>query len=49
MEEGNKEISVARQCDLLELSRSSYYYRSKGEADYNLQLMRLIRVCLFMG
>ncbi len=42
MEEGNEEISVTRQCELLGLSRSSYYYRSSGEGDYNLQLMRLL-------
>lgn len=42
MEEGNEAISVARQCELLGLSRSSYYYRSSGEGDYNLRLMRLL-------
>ncbi|MDI6697605.1 MAG: hypothetical protein QME85_01535 [Candidatus Saccharicenans sp.] len=29
--------------DLLELPRSSYYYRSAGEGDYNLYLIRLIQ------
>ncbi len=42
MEGGNKEISLVRQCDLLELPRSSYSYRSSGEGDYNLQFMRLL-------
>ena len=42
MEEGNEEISVVRQCDLLGLSRSTYYYRSSGEGEKNLQLMRLL-------
>ncbi len=31
-----------RQCDLLGLARSSYYYRSVGEDPYNLLLMRLL-------
>jgi len=35
-------ISISRQCDLVELSRSSFYYRSLGEDEYNLQLMRLL-------
>ena len=35
-------IPVVRQCELLGLSRSSYYYRCSGEDEYNLLLMRLI-------
>lgn len=35
-------ISISRQCELLDLSRSSYYYRSAQENEYNLLLMRLI-------
>ena len=35
-------MSVVRQCGLLELSRSTFYYRPVGEAAYNLGLMRLI-------
>lgn len=31
-----------RQCDLLGLARSSYYYRSVGPDPYNLLLMRLL-------
>jgi putative transposase len=31
-----------RQCDLLGLSRSSFYYRAKGESRQNLELMRMI-------
>jgi len=38
----NEEIPIYRQCELLELSRSSYYYTSAGESEYNLELMRLI-------
>jgi putative transposase len=35
-------LSIVRQSDLLGVSRSSVYYRGKGETAYNLQLMRLI-------
>jgi putative transposase len=35
-------LSVKRQIELLELSRSSYYYQPKGESELNLQLMRKI-------
>jgi putative transposase len=33
---------VARQCELLGLSRSSYYYGSSRDDEYNLELMRLL-------
>jgi putative transposase len=35
-------IPVSRQCDLLELSRSSFYYAPAGEDEINQMLMRLI-------
>ncbi len=35
-------LSVGRQCALLSLSRSSFYYEAKGESEMNLDLMRLI-------
>ena len=35
-------LSIGRQCDLLQISRSSYYYDPKGESELNLKLMRLI-------
>ena len=35
-------IPVYRQCELLGLARSSYYYRSQRDDDYNLSLMNLI-------
>ncbi len=37
-----RQITISRQCDLLGMSRSSWYYRPKGESDLNLNLMRLI-------
>lgn len=36
------ELSIARQCDLIGLNRSSYYYEPLSENPYNLELMRLI-------
>lgn len=35
-------LSVAKQCALLSISRSSFYYEPKGETELNLELMRLI-------
>ena len=37
-----EKISVSRQCELLGLSRSSYYYRGRGESTENLELMQRI-------
>lgn len=36
------ELSIRRQCELLDLNRASYYYQPAGESAYNLQLMRLL-------
>ena len=36
------ELSLSRQCRLLSISRSSYYYQAKGESPENLMLMRRI-------
>jgi len=33
---------MARQCELIGISRTSLYYESAGESDLNLKLMRLI-------
>jgi len=35
-------ISVSRQCELLDLSRSSYYYASERDDSYNQLLMNRI-------
>ena len=35
-------LSIARQCTLVSISRSSFYYEGKGESPLNLALMRLI-------
>lgn len=35
-------LSITRQCNLLSISRSSWYYEALGESAENLELMRLI-------
>ena len=35
-------LSIARQCCLVSIARSSFYYEGKGESPLNLRLMRLI-------
>lgn len=35
-------LSITRQCDLLQISRSSLYYEAKGGSPLNLELMRHI-------
>ena len=35
-------LSIVRQCELVGISRSSWYYRPCGESDLNLRLMREI-------
>ncbi len=42
IEPSHPQLSIARQCDLLALSRSSYYYTTQPESAQNLHLMRLL-------
>lgn len=42
MERSSPDISIQRQCRLLGLPRSSYYYQPKGEGSLNLKLIRLL-------
>ena len=42
VEPANPELSIGKQCKLLSISRSSFYYRPKGETALNLMLMRKI-------
>jgi putative transposase len=42
IEPGNEKISISRQCELLGICRSGFYYKAIGESEYNLELMRLI-------
>ncbi|MFT4733190.1 MAG: putative transposase [Algoriphagus sp.] len=34
-------LVIPKQCELLGINRSSYYYQSHGESSLNLELMRL--------
>ncbi|CAO3430064.1 Mobile element protein [Azospirillum endophyticum] len=42
IEPEHPQLSITRQCDLVSISRSSYYGPGKGEPAANLELMRLI-------
>jgi len=42
IEPGHAGLSVVRQCELLSVSRSGFYYQPAGETATNLALMRLI-------
>ncbi|MEO4041441.1 IS3 family transposase [Hoeflea sp. CAU 1731] len=42
IEPGHPGLSVGKQCTLLSISRSSFYYTPKGETEMNLILMRRI-------
>lgn len=42
VEPGHQGLSIIKQCELLEVSRSSWYYEALGESELNLKLMRLI-------
>lgn len=39
---GYKKLSVVKQCELLELQRSSFYFKPKGESALNQMLMKAI-------
>ncbi len=39
---GHAEGSIQRQCQLLRIPRSTWYYRPTGESDYEQQLMRVM-------
>ncbi len=46
-------LSIRRQCQVLDLGRSTYYYRPQGESEFNLELMKkideLFLECPFYG
>ena len=39
---GHPRLSIVRQCELVSISRASFYRRPTGESEENLALMRLI-------
>ena len=42
IEPAHPQLSIRRQCELVGLNRSTYYYAPAGESELNLHLMRLI-------
>ncbi|MBV8868919.1 MAG: IS3 family transposase [Acetobacteraceae bacterium] len=42
IEPGHPRLSIVRQCELVSINRSGFYYRRAGETPLNLELMRLI-------
>ena len=44
IEPEHSQLSVVRQCELVSISRSGFYYQPAGETPLNLALMRLIDV-----
>jgi putative transposase len=38
----NEKISIRNQCELMEISRSTVYYKPVGESEENLKIMRLM-------
>jgi putative transposase len=42
IEPGYPHLSIVRQCELVSISRASFYYEPSGETPLNLTLMRLI-------
>lgn len=40
IEPKNKSISISRQCSLLSISRSQYYYEPRSESEENLSIMK---------
>ena len=40
IEPNHRQLSLARQCTLVEISRSTFYYQPRGENPLNLRLMR---------
>ena len=39
---GHPRLSIQRQCALVSISRSAFYYQPAGETPLNLELMRLL-------
>ena len=42
IEPNHSTLSIVIQCELVSISRSTYYYEPSGESGFNLELMRLI-------
>ncbi len=42
IERDHPRLSIGRQCKLVSIARSSFYFAGKGESPFNLELMRVI-------
>ena len=42
VESNHPQLSIVRQCALLQIHRSGYYYKPREESALNLELMRLM-------
>lgn len=42
VDKNQSKLSVRKQCEMLNIHRSSYYYKAKKESSLNLELMRLM-------
>jgi putative transposase len=42
VDKDNEDLSIKRQCELLEVNRSSFYYVPQKDSSYNQELMKLI-------
>ncbi len=42
IEPNHRRLSIVRQCELVNIARSSFYFEGKGESMLNLDLMRII-------
>ena len=42
LKQNNKQLSIRKQCALLQISRSQAYYQPAGESEENLLLMQLL-------
>ena len=40
----NNELSIRKQCDILEINRSNLYYKPLGKIYLNLDLMKMLNV-----
>ena len=38
----DSELTISKQCDLLNINRSSYYYKPTGYSEYDLKVMAII-------
>ena len=42
LDKGDKTMSLRKQCELLDISRTGLYYEPKAESKYNIELMNMI-------